>query len=446
MKVAFSILPFLAYLLGQQTISAQSISPFENVKDLPNRTGELQELIEAGDGHLMIPKGVYRITKTLEFSLQQVRSTRIASKDGPVTLVMDSPGPALRIIGSHKGTAGPKTFESKTWSERMPEISGIEILGSHPEATGIELRRCLQPIISKVAVRGCLHGIHLVERNRNVVISDCHLYENLGIGLYLDDVNLHQINVSNSHISYNRKGGIVVRDGNVRNLQITGCDLEANMPGTVEPTTTANILLDVSGSKEDRSKSIAEVAVTGCTIQHSANYGSKEGTIAEGGANIRLLGKKIWPIDSVAITGNVISDTTTSIDLSFSMDVTITGNTFFAPKPDNFRAVDCLRVAMTGNTFNPRQFVRPGTIRFLRCKDCVVSNCILNDFATRDGSLILDHCEGFQIRGNVLTGCQSGVVITNSKEIKVHDNLIRNLPESAEAIRVDEASEEVEVR
>ena len=49
----------------------------------------------------------------------------------------------------------------------------------------------------------------------------------------------------------------MVRDGNVRNLQVTGCDLEANMPGKVKPTETANILLDVSGSADDRRKSIA---------------------------------------------------------------------------------------------------------------------------------------------------------------------------------------------
>lgn len=114
-----------------------------------------------------------------------------------------------------------------------------------------------------------------MERNRNVAISAVHLYHNRGIGLFLDDVNLHQINVGNSHISYNHGGGIVVRDGNVRNLQITGCDIEANMPADNSDTTTANILLDLSGKPDDKTRSIAEVAITGCTIQHSSNYEEK---------------------------------------------------------------------------------------------------------------------------------------------------------------------------
>ena len=188
----------------------------------------------------------------------------------------------------------------------MPIVSGIEIVGNHPDAVGIELFKTVEPIISRVSVRWCRHGIHLVTRNRNVTISDCHLYENSGVGIYLDAVNLHQINISNTHVSYNRQGGIVVRDGNVRNVQITGCDLEGNMPASNQPTQAANVLLDVSGTPDDASQSIAEVAITGCTIQHSSNYSSVKGTFAApGGANIRLLGKKVWPIDSVTITGNM---------------------------------------------------------------------------------------------------------------------------------------------
>jgi hypothetical protein len=52
-------------------------------------------------------------------------------------------------------------------------------------------------------------------------------------------------------------------------------------------------------------RSIAEVAITGCTIQHSSNYSGKEfKELAPGGAIIRFLGKEIAPIDSITITGN----------------------------------------------------------------------------------------------------------------------------------------------
>ena len=124
-----------------------------------------------------------------------------------------------------------------------------------------------------------------------------------------------------------------MRDGNVRNLQVSGCDIEGNMPEDSTPTTTANILVDVSGTPEGRSKSVAEIAITGCTIQHAANYsGDKDKTVAPGGANIRLAGKAVYLIDSVTISGNVLSDTTTNIDIRHAMDVAISANN--AVRPD----------------------------------------------------------------------------------------------------------------
>lgn len=378
----------------------------------------------------MLETGVHRITGTLEFALAGKGTAVVRPIGGPVTLIMDGPGPALRLIGSHEGTASPASFKPATWNERMPVIEGVEIVGNHPEADGIELLRTFEAIVSKVAVRWCRHGIRLVERNRNVTISDVNLYENRGIGLYLDDVNLHQINVGNSHISYNRGGGIVVRDGNVRNLQITGCDIESNMPGDDCPTTTANILLDVSGSPDDKTRSIAEVAITGCTIQHSSNYSGKDfKVLAPGGANIRILGKEIAPIDSVTISGNVLSDTELNIDLHTCTDITLTGNNFFAPNPDNLHVTGSKRVIVNGNTFNPREFDRPGRIVFDQCQDCILSNNTLRALNAEDGAVIVKNSLRLSLTDNILTESSSGLLLENSKDIVVKDWIVSGLPE-----------------
>ncbi|MEM7010341.1 MAG: right-handed parallel beta-helix repeat-containing protein, partial [Verrucomicrobiota bacterium] len=356
----------------------------------------------------------------------------------------DGPGPALRLTGTHLGTASPKTFKPKTWNERMPIVAGIEILGAHPEADGIALIRTMGAIVDDVSVRWCRHGIHLIERNRNTVIADCHLYENSGIGVYLDDLSLHQINVSNSHISYNRQGGIVVRDGNVRNLQITGCDIEANMPHDETPTKTANILIDVSGSPEDKTKSIAEVAITGNTIQHSANYsGTEDKTVAPGGANIRLAGKEIYDIDSVTISGNVLSDTTTSIDIDRAHDVAISANNFFAPKPRNLRVTNSQRVVVSGNTFNPRQFERPGTIYFENCDDCIVSNSTIHKFDTDEGALVLAGCSGFVLNGLTFTDCGPGIILRETKDTTISSCRISRTSEGAQDIAIDDSNSNI---
>jgi len=437
-------------IIAAAFVAAASASPtldqIPNLKSLPDATSKLQRQIDANDGNLVLGETeVLRITKPLVFELARHKNVAVKATGG-VTIVMDGPGPALRFVGSHEGTASPKSFKPETWNERMPSVSGIEVLGNHEEADGIELVRTVEAIISRVSVRQCRHGIHLVDRNRNVIISDCHLYENEGVGVFLDDVNLHQINVSNSHVSYNRKGGIVVRDGNVRNLQITGCDIEGNMPDDETPVRTANILIDVANSTDTKSKSIAEIAITGCTIQHAANYsGSETKTVAPGGANIRLAGKEIYPINSVTITSNVLSDTTTSIDINHAHDVAINANNFFAPKPANLHIRHSQRVVVSGNTFNPRQFVRPGTITFEDCSDCIIANSTLHKFTTGDGALVLNRCSGFTISALNLSDCGSGIVLTNTSDTTIASCRVSRTTAGATDISVDDSNKRIQL-
>lgn len=328
----------------------------------------------------------------------------------------------------------------------MPTFSGFEILGGHPKADGINLQQTVGAILERMSIRWCRHGIHLTTRNRNVIVANCHLYENSGVGLYLDDVNLHQINVNNSHISYNREGGIVVRDGNVRNLQVTGCDIEGNMPDDTTETRTANIWIDVSGSEQDTSRSIAEIAITGNTIQHSANYGAKnDKTIAPGGANIRLSGKAIYPINSVTISGNILSDTSTLVDIQHSHDVTVSGNTFFAPKPNNLNVEHSQRVVVMANTFNPRQFVRPGVIKFSNCTDCMLANSTLFRLSTDSGGVRFSECSGCLLTGLIISQCQSGIHLRETESMTISNCRVSGTPQTSFDLLIDQSNSNIKL-
>ena len=237
-------------------------------------TAAIQALIDLKAGSIRFPAGTYRITKPLVVDLDKVGFTSLVA-DGTARLVMAGPGPAIRFVGTHGGTAAPDTVKPEVWErQRMPSVEGLAIVGDHAEADGIEAAGTLQLTLRGVHIRKCRHGIHLVERNRNVLIDACHIYENSGCGVFYDHVNLHQTNISASHISYCGGGGVVVRGGDVRNIHIAGCDIEANMAKDGPPT--ANVLLDCADG------SMAEVAITGCTIQHTKD--------APDSANIRILG------------------------------------------------------------------------------------------------------------------------------------------------------------
>ena len=380
----------------------------------------LQRQILKGKGNLVLKAGTYHLDQTLEFDLQKLGASSIRC-EGAVTLIMQGAGPAIRVVGTHEGTASPKSFKPETWKQRMPLLDGFEILGAHPKADGIELIRTVQATITRVAVRNARHGIRLFNRNRNVVISECHLYENSGVGLYLDRVNLHQINVSNSHISYNRQGGIVLRDCEVRNLQVTGCDIEGNMPGDDTPTTAANVWIDLSAHLEGTS--VAEVSITGCSIQHSASQGRKA-VLAPGGANIRIVGRPEYPVDTVTIGNNVLSDVSVSIDIDTAKDVVLTGNTFFTSMPQDLVVQRSERVIVNGNTFNPRQDWSFGGIVFRDNKSCLFTNNTVHGFRNSVASILFERCQNSHISNCLLTDIDRGILLRDCSECTVEENYI----------------------
>lgn len=384
--------------------------------------------LEEGKGRLVLPAGVHVFRAPLVVDLARLGAVSIRG-DGPVTIRMEGAGPAIRVVGTHEGTADPRSFREETWLQRMPMIEGFEIVGGHPEADGIELRGTMQATLSRVSVRKARHGIRLVGRNRNVVISDCHLYENRGIGVFLDNVNLHQINVANSHISYNRGGGVVVRDGEVRNLHVTGCDLEANMPGDETPTTTANVLLDQS--RPGVRSSIAEVAITGCTIQHSAHYGKT--TIAPGGANIRVLGHADHLPNMITITGNILSDTTTHLHLDRVMDVTVTGNTFFTTEPTDVLVENSERVTLSGNAFNPREEGAVGGIVLRASSHCLLQGMTVHRFRG-EAAILLERCHASRVSQCLLSETRAGLELRDCVLCTVSDCTVTGLPDGVEAV------------
>ncbi len=389
---------------------------------LPDRSSELQARIDSSQGNLILDAGTYVLDRSLQFDLSKLDGVAVKG-NGSVTLIMRGPGPALRFVGTHEGTANPSTFKPQTWKQRMPLITDIEIVGAHADADGIELVGTVQAIVDRVAVRHARHGIRLRKRNRNVIISNCHLYENSGVGLYLDDINLHQINVANSHISYNRQGGVVVRDGQVRNLHITGCDIEGNMPADATPTRAANVWIDLSARKSD--SSVAEVAITGCTIQHSSNRG-REPAIAPGGANIRIEGRPDYPVDTVTIGNNILSDASIGIDIHLAKDVALTGNAFFTSMPGDLRVERSQRILVTGNTFNPRQDWSIGGIVFRDSNDCIFNANTVRGSRNPEAAILLERCEGIRISDCILSENDHGIVLRDSIDCEIVDTRIKS--------------------
>lgn len=387
-------------------------------------TSAIQKAVDAG-GTVHFPTGTYKLTKTITVDLDKTGFVTLAG-DATVRVVMAGPGPAFQFVGTHAGSAGPTQFKPNVWEkQRTPSVIGFEIVGAHPEADGVAARGTMQFTVERLVVRETRHAIRLHDRNRNVLISDVHLYNNRGIGIFYDAVNLHQSNITGSHISYNAGGGVVVRGGDVRNIHIGNCDIESNMsPNT---PATANVLIDSANG------SVGEVAITGCTIQH--NNPSPDS------ANIRILGHGILNATTktatneghVTITGNVLSDVQVNVHLKGVRDVTLTGNTFWMGFAYDLLVEDSSNVVVGPNAFdrNPRyEYTRVsarGGLAFRGSRDCTLTGLHVNGVKHHEAAVLIEDCTRFNATNStVLDSDGVGLRVKNTTLSRISGWLIRD--------------------
>ena len=411
---------------GEST--SRGVRAFGAVGDgVTDDTAAIQRAIQEGVGDVRLNKGIYRITQTIVIDLQKVGYTSI-SGNGVARVVMAGPGPAFKFVGTHLKSADPEGFAKDIWDrQRMPLMDGVAIVGEHAEADGVLAIGTMQLTLTRLHLRGLRHGIHLRENNRNVLIADCHIYENRGIGLFYDDVNLHQSNISGCHISYCRGGGIVSRGGNVRNIHVSGCDLESNM--SKDTPATANFLIDCTGS----AYGTGEVAITGCTIQH--NNPSPDS------ANIRIIGRSqptprepVVREGNVTISGNVLSDVQVNIHLRECRGVAITGNTFWQGYRHNLLIEDSTNIVLGSNNFdrNPRyDYGNTGdannALVFRNCSDCNLNGLHVTNVWRNEAGLILENCRRLNVTNCTVFDCQNaGMLLKNVELSRISDCLIRN--------------------
>lgn len=420
------------FLILAATIQAQ-VSVMSFGAQGNGKTDDVQAIEKAllTHGSISFPKGIYRISRTITIPLSESGFTAI-SNDGTARIVMEGAGPAFFFKGTHEGTAAPTTVKPSVWEkERTPMISGIEIIGGHTEADGIEAAGTMQLTLSRVVIRQCRHAVHLTTRNRNVLITDCHFYDNRGIGIFLDHLNLHQINVVGCHISYNAEGGIVSRGGEVRNLHIGTCDIEGNH--AVGGAPAANVELNSTGG------SIAEVAITGCTLQHTSK--------AAGSANIRILGAGTDPSlerrvgrahtreGNVTISANVFSDVRTNIEIREARGVTITGNTFWEGFDQDLLAENSEHLVISNNNFdrNPRYAVNGfkdtenNGIRLIQCSDSsLMGNVISGVWRQRAAVDIVGGSRLMIVQNHVLDSDGIGLRLEDVNHSLIMQNMIRD--------------------
>jgi len=400
-----------------------------NVKDFgatgdgtTDDTQAVKHAVNDGDGVIEFPRGRYRLTKTVLVDLAKKGPVSLHGSGGTAKVVMDGAGPAFFLKGTHTTTAAPAGFRPEEWTrERMPTVSGIEIEGRHKKAEGIRFVGVMQPTLSSVLIRKVRTAVHITKRARNLVIDGCHFYHNTGIGVHLDEVNLHQAIIADSHISYCRLGGIRIEGSEIRNLQITGNDIEYNNNRShkipdADDEPTAEIFVDV------REGSVREGTIASNTIQS---------TFSPNGANIRFIGRSedvnrkagMW-----TITGNLVGSQKVNVHLTSVRGVVLSGNYIYSGHHRNLLVEHSRNIVLGSNCFghNPDYGKRElcTGVRFVDSTDCNLHGLLLEDCAAgkhtvpdavpiqRDGLLELVRCERVNITGcQIFDGTPNGVYL-----------------------------------
>ncbi|MFP6703891.1 MAG: right-handed parallel beta-helix repeat-containing protein, partial [Planctomycetaceae bacterium] len=312
-------------------------------------TEAIQHAIDEGVGRVELTRGDYLITRTLQVDLSRVGRTGIDGSLGTAKLLMAGSGPAIHLKGTHASTADPAGFRPAEWqNERMPIVRDIEIEGRHAKAGGIRIVGVMQPTLSGVLIREVHTAVHVTSRARNLLIDGCHFYHNTGVGVHLDSVDLHQTIIADSHISYCRLGGIRIENSEIRNLQITGNDIEYNNNAShgvegADDEPTAEIYIDVAAG------SVREGTIVSNTIQATASAN---------GANIRMIGSPGEDRETVnhkagmwTISGNLIGSQRTNIHLTSVRGVVISGNHIYSGHHRNLLIESSRNIVVGPNCF-----------------------------------------------------------------------------------------------
>jgi polygalacturonase len=406
-------------------------------------TTALTHALQRGGGEVLFPPGDYRITRTLHVPLERYGRIHIAGAGGTARLVMSGPGPALHLAGTHRRTAQPSHFAEGVWRrERMPTVRDLEIIGGHAEADGIRIEGAMQPTLTGLLIRRCRHGIHLVSRDRNVLIADCHIYDNAGVGLFFDRVNLHQTNVHGCHISYCKQGGIKIVGSEIRNLQICGNDIEYNFDPKAE--SSADVLFDC------RKGTVREGALVGNTVQALQS---------PGGANVRFLGAdrdNPGAVGMFTISGNLIGSQHTALDLIACRGVVVSGNALYCGYHHALRAEDCEHLVLGPNSIDHNSDYRGAStdqVILRRCRHVTLTGLVLQHThapsAAVEASVEVRECANVSLTGCQVIGARGrAVAVYGSSAVRVADCTLRGRPDDKgfrAAVTVDRASSRVMV-
>lgn len=229
------------------------------------------------------------------------------------------------------------------------------------------------------------------------------------------------MNITGNHISYNRLGGIRLERSEIRNLQITGNDIEYNNHAEhgTEPEPTAEIYVDVSTP----GASVNEVTIASNTIQATSSRGGANVLIRDDQQQNRRPG--LW-----TISGNIIGSQENNVHLIGCRSIVISGNCIYSAANHNILLEKCELITIGNNNFHRHTPSIGCGVRLVDSSDCILNSCSwLDDSETGQASgaslLELVRCQRISVANcQLLDGVPLGIDVNDSSWITIANCLL----------------------
>lgn len=257
-------------------------------------TQTLQDLFDSAKGVVSLePNKKYKITAPIIADISKAKLI----KGNMAHIVVVGDFEAFHWVGTLTSSANAGALSRNLALNEMSPLAvalritnPMEVLG-----TAFVVEKCMSPNFLACNFSYLKRGIVFRGVNRNAIISATHIYACYDYGIHFEEGgDIHQINITGSHISYCRKN-IFSENHNIYNIQITGCDIETSSYPVAECDMH---FLQTSAILED-------LEITGCTIEDHWNTTKM----------IRLEGNPTSTnmISCVTISGNVTGNSAGSV-------------------------------------------------------------------------------------------------------------------------------------
>jgi hypothetical protein len=300
-------------------VNGNALKPYPTIigNGIADDTAALQELVNS-EKDIHLPANLtIKLTSSILINVDKCK----LFDGGNSTFVIGGDFPAFSLSGSLTSsmTANPNTLDAGiVQGEAVFKIANCKIRSSNTSAgTGISISGCFKTKIENCYIYNLKTGIAVANQNRDLIISNNHIYGCLLYGLHIQSTaNLHQFNVVGNMISYCKFCIYLDNPVQIANFQCVGNDIEISTYPTENLGTFRAIVIESGNTKSGQ---LSEIELCGNTIQgHSQSVSIIE---ISGGTNRY--------VELVSICGNQISNATGNlVVLSKVKSVACSGNTF----------------------------------------------------------------------------------------------------------------------